>query len=143
MRRSRLAWSRAHDWKSCNGQKPFEGSNPSFSVEKRRAEARRFFSEIRPAGEITCGGGFALWPVQCALMARGRISYHFSAAAEKYRGLRMQTISHRAQRDTSLLISWAEAFSGAFFAIRYSVFPLIVLPAFKRIVQHPITGIGR
>ena len=30
--RSRLAWSRAHDWKSCNGQKPFEGSNPSFSA---------------------------------------------------------------------------------------------------------------
>ena len=33
--RSRLAWSRAHDWKSCNGQKPFEGSNPSFSAKEK------------------------------------------------------------------------------------------------------------
>ena len=32
--RSRVARSSAHDWKSCNGQKPFEGSNPSFSAKK-------------------------------------------------------------------------------------------------------------
>ena len=32
--RSRLAWSRAHDWKSCNGHKPFESSNLSFSATK-------------------------------------------------------------------------------------------------------------
>src|SRR5699024_6841429 len=30
--RSRLAWSRAHDWKSCRRQKRLEGSNPSFSA---------------------------------------------------------------------------------------------------------------
>ena len=30
--RSRLVWSRAHDWKSCNRQKRFEGSNPSSSA---------------------------------------------------------------------------------------------------------------
>ena len=30
--RSRLVWSRAHDWKSCNRQKRFEGSNLSFSA---------------------------------------------------------------------------------------------------------------
>ena len=33
MQKSR-SWSSAHDWKSCNGQKPFEGSNPSFSAMK-------------------------------------------------------------------------------------------------------------
>ena len=33
-RRSRLAWSRAHDWKSCKPQKGFEGSNPSFSAKR-------------------------------------------------------------------------------------------------------------
>ena len=32
--RSRLVWSRAHDWKSCNRQKRFEGSNPSSSASK-------------------------------------------------------------------------------------------------------------
>ena len=30
--RSRLVWSRAHDWKSCNRHKRFEGSNLSFSA---------------------------------------------------------------------------------------------------------------
>ncbi len=25
-------WPKEHDWKSCNGQKPFEGSNPSLSA---------------------------------------------------------------------------------------------------------------
>ena len=32
--RSRLVWSRAHDWKSCNRQKRFEGSNLSFSAKE-------------------------------------------------------------------------------------------------------------
>ena len=30
--RSRVVWSSAHDWKSCNRHKRFEGSNPSFSA---------------------------------------------------------------------------------------------------------------
>ena len=29
------SWSSAHDWKSCNGYKPFEGSNPSFSAKTK------------------------------------------------------------------------------------------------------------
>ena len=29
------SWSRAHDWKSCNRQKRFEGSNPSFSAKRK------------------------------------------------------------------------------------------------------------
>ena len=33
--RSRLAWSRAHDWKSCRRQKRLEGSNPSSSAQYR------------------------------------------------------------------------------------------------------------
>ena len=27
-----LSWSKAHDWKSCVGHKPTEGSNPSLSA---------------------------------------------------------------------------------------------------------------
>ena len=29
-----LSWSKAHDWKSCVGHKPTEGSNPSLSAKK-------------------------------------------------------------------------------------------------------------
>ena len=35
--RSRVAWSSAHDWKSCKPQKGFEGSNPSFSAKNPEA----------------------------------------------------------------------------------------------------------
>ena len=28
------SWSKEHDWKSCNGDKPFEGSNPLLSAKK-------------------------------------------------------------------------------------------------------------
>ena len=31
-----LSWSKAHDWKSCNGLNPFEGSNPSLSATSER-----------------------------------------------------------------------------------------------------------
>ena len=40
------SWSSAHDWKSCNRQKRFEGSNPSFSATSSQASyrlRRRFF----------------------------------------------------------------------------------------------------
>ena len=73
------SWSSAHDWKSCNRQKRFEGSNPSFSVmvyslnrsapEKRRNSPffcvfRRFshffqtdkMSEIKRSGRRFSGG---------------------------------------------------------------------------------------
>ncbi len=43
VRRSRVARSSAHDWKSCNGDKPFEGSNPSFSAKNKETPLRRFF----------------------------------------------------------------------------------------------------
>ena len=39
--RSRLVWSRAHDWKSCNRQKRFEGSNPSSSATAKKCEPRK------------------------------------------------------------------------------------------------------
>ena len=39
--RSRLVWSRAHDWKSCNRQKRFEGSNPSSSATAEKCEPVR------------------------------------------------------------------------------------------------------
>ena len=41
--RSRLVWSRAHDWKSCNRQKRFEGSNPSSSAIAERTGKTRLF----------------------------------------------------------------------------------------------------
>ena len=41
--RSRVARSSAHDWKSCNGKKPFEGSNPSFSAKKHLQKQVLFF----------------------------------------------------------------------------------------------------
>ena len=47
-RRSRLAWSRAHDWKSCKRHKRFEGSNPSSSATAKRTGSARPFC---------CGGG--------------------------------------------------------------------------------------
>ncbi len=50
MWRSRVARSSAHDWKSCNGQKPFEGSNPSFSATKNLfclSDKRGFCYNIR------------------------------------------------------------------------------------------------
>ena len=47
-RRSRLAWSRAHDWKSCKRHKRFEGSNPSSSATAKRTGMPRPFG---------CGGG--------------------------------------------------------------------------------------
>ena len=47
-RRSRLAWSRAHDWKSCKRHKRFEGSNPSSSATAKRTGFARPFC---------CGGG--------------------------------------------------------------------------------------
>ena len=53
-RRSRLAWSRAHDWKSCKPQKGFEGSNPSFSAKR---------NEVTPIFVQRCtmiGGTFML-----------------------------------------------------------------------------------
>lgn len=34
-------WPKEHDWKSCNGQKPFEGSNPSLSAKKAPRVAGR------------------------------------------------------------------------------------------------------
>ena len=38
-------WLKAHDSKSCKGQPPFEGSNPSSSAKKKRtATAVRFFA---------------------------------------------------------------------------------------------------
>ncbi len=40
MWRSRLAWSRARDWKSRNGHKPFESSNLSFSATSSQAAFR-------------------------------------------------------------------------------------------------------
>ena len=30
-----LSWSKAHDWKSCNGDEPFAGSNPALSARKQ------------------------------------------------------------------------------------------------------------
>ena len=45
MEKSR-SWSSAHDWKSCNRQKRFEGSNPSFSAKgksRRDLCVRGFF----------------------------------------------------------------------------------------------------
>ena len=43
-----LSWSKAHDWKSCNGLNPFRGSNPLLSAKKKTiAKAIAFFSYIR------------------------------------------------------------------------------------------------
>ena len=36
------SWSSAHDWKSCNGQKPFESSNLSFSAKEKRLKIKDF-----------------------------------------------------------------------------------------------------
>ena len=41
--RSRVAWSSAHDWKSCKPQKGFESSNLSFSAKTRRPCVYGFF----------------------------------------------------------------------------------------------------
>ena len=39
-----LSWSKAHDWKSCVGHKPTEGSNPSLSArEIRKLRGLRIF----------------------------------------------------------------------------------------------------
>ena len=47
------SWSSAHDWKSCNGQKPFEGSNPSFSARKRQVSTETCrFQLYSPYGEL-------------------------------------------------------------------------------------------
>ena len=55
MEKSR-SWSSAHDWKSCNRQKRFEGSNPSFSAMKKAlAEGKCFFQQNdRRIGNICC-----------------------------------------------------------------------------------------
>ncbi len=37
------SWSSAHDWKSCNRQKRFEGSNPSFSAKEKSTRKGAFF----------------------------------------------------------------------------------------------------
>ena len=42
MEKSR-SWSSAHDWKSCNRQKRFEGSNPSFSAKQKSTPLGVFF----------------------------------------------------------------------------------------------------
>ena len=36
VRRYRLVWSRAHDWKSCKPQNGFEGSNLSISAKTKK-----------------------------------------------------------------------------------------------------------
>ena len=38
-----LSWSKAHDWKSCNGLYPFEGSNPSLSEKETDSKESVFF----------------------------------------------------------------------------------------------------
>ena len=55
MEKSR-SWSSAHDWKSCNRQKRFEGSNPSFSARKKAlAAASAFFNKLYfTEGRIKC-----------------------------------------------------------------------------------------
>ena len=51
--RSRLAWSRARDWKSRKRQKRFESSNLSFSAEKHRITM--WFGAFRmPVLRISC-----------------------------------------------------------------------------------------
>ena len=35
-----LSWSKAHDWKSCNGLNPFGGSNPPLSAIKKQPPNR-------------------------------------------------------------------------------------------------------
>ena len=45
--RSRVAWSSAHDWKSCKPQKGFESSNLSFSAtDLLKLCFKRFFFKI-------------------------------------------------------------------------------------------------
>ena len=46
-----LSWSKAHDWKSCNGLYPFEGSNPSLSEKRNRLE-RVCFLFFREGGGL-------------------------------------------------------------------------------------------
>ena len=57
-----MEWYRSghneHDWKSCDGQKPSEGSNPSHSAKKKRhAYACLFFgrSAVCCADRVACG----------------------------------------------------------------------------------------
>ena len=47
------SWSSAHDWKSCNGQKPFESSNLSFSATKRHPQGCLFRIPVL-LDEIVC-----------------------------------------------------------------------------------------
>ena len=51
-RRSRVVRPSAHDWKSCNTHKVFEGSNPSFSAIITSPVNRRglFFCPLHPKG---------------------------------------------------------------------------------------------
>ena len=37
------SWSKEHDWKSCNRQKRFVGSNPMLSAKTKRASQDAFF----------------------------------------------------------------------------------------------------
>ena len=38
-------WLKEHDWKSCNGQKPFGGSNPPLSARNAPPEGGDFLAE--------------------------------------------------------------------------------------------------
>ena len=70
--RSRLAWSRAHDWKSCRRQKRLEGSNPSFSAIKTHAKGAyktpprvSFFMQNR--GKLPFSWQFTLFVVSSSI----------------------------------------------------------------------------
>lgn len=55
-----LSWPKAHDWKSCNGLNPFEGSNPSLSatvVKPRSVTLRGFFRAIDGADKPEYNSG--------------------------------------------------------------------------------------
>ena len=53
-----LSWSKAHDWKSCNVSKAFEGSNPSLSATKNLVNLTdlRGFLLCLKALPVRCGG---------------------------------------------------------------------------------------
>ncbi len=63
--RSRVAWSSAHDWKSCRPQNGLKGSNPFFSAKVKPAETalKRLFQRV-----------FSCFPLDCKLSQSAKYS---------------------------------------------------------------------
>ena len=78
-----LSWSKAHDWKSCNGLNPFEGSNPSLSATSERVTLvpifyfikishplHRSFSFAKSHARLTCSAQNVLTTTRCRFLLR-------------------------------------------------------------------------